>query len=154
MKKLEDFEHTVVRTLLFLGFPAAKQLAMSNLSGCLQRRSENWESESALVEPGYPAGFLGSQVGGGSVAISMPPWWRGTTFWTCFFLSNCRLLLQSMFCWENKPILKYFWNLFVLILVVLKSKFETQAKKTIIVDLSPWIYYLFLMWPWKSCPIV
>jgi len=67
-------EHIVVRTLLFLRFPAGKQLAMSNLSGCQQRRSENGESESGLVEPGHLAGFLSSQVGGGSAAISTAVW--------------------------------------------------------------------------------
>lgn len=44
---------------LYSLWDSLKHLPVSNLSGLLQRRYENWESGSSLVEPGDPASFLG-----------------------------------------------------------------------------------------------
>lgn len=42
---------------LYCFWESVKHLAVSNPSGLLQTRSENWESGSTLVEPGHPARF-------------------------------------------------------------------------------------------------
>lgn len=149
---------------LYCFWDSLKHSAVSNPSGLLQMRSENWESGSTLkcrewkwsrvirqaslascwkwicshqhcslaVLPGKeepPSGPASSSVVTGSYC----------GVWFAEKINQLSSVSKTLVCSGTFGLEKKVWNL---------------SQKIIIKNWSSWKCYLFLLWPWKSCPII